>query len=172
MVWCTQGGGRPHVLTPLEHSYCTLEGQLEVIMSKKEEQQTTSVYQNSHSTLTTLLGCRVDERSCMGLNIRLEVMIMVHFAQSMSTMSRVQCATLQHEKPSSWTREYYGYLMANYHGHHRTMFECVDQSPESVPGSSANTGGALFYHTEVKCNGIPCPPYDAQKEVTCVVCTK
>ena len=75
--------------------------------------------------------------------------------------------------PSSWTREYYGYLMADYHGHHRTMFECVDISPQSVPGSIANTDGALFYHTEVKCNhGIPCPPYDEQKEVTCVVCTK
>ena len=74
--------------------------------------------------------------------------------------------------PSSWTREYYGYLMADYRGHYRTMFECVDHSPQSVPGSAANTNGALFYHTEVKCNGIPCPPYDTQKEVTCVVCTK
>ena len=75
--------------------------------------------------------------------------------------------------PSSWTREYYGYLMANWYGHRRTMFECVDRNPESVPGSIANTNGALFYHVEVKCRvGIPCPPYDTQKEVTCVVCTK
>ena len=75
--------------------------------------------------------------------------------------------------PSSWTREYYGYLMADYHGHRRTMFECVDRNPESVPGSIANTNGALFYHVEVKCRvGIPCPPYDTQKEVMCVVCTK
>ena len=75
--------------------------------------------------------------------------------------------------PSSWTREYYGYLMTtrnDFHG--RTMFECVDHSPQSVPGSIADTNGALFYHVEVKCNGIPCPPYDTQKEVTCVVCTK
>ena len=75
--------------------------------------------------------------------------------------------------PSSWTREYYGYLMANWVGHYRTMFECVDHSPQTVPGSSAVTNGALFYHTEVKCNyEISCPPYDTQKEVTCVVCTK
>ena len=77
--------------------------------------------------------------------------------------------------PSSWTREYYGYLMASYHGRgrSRTMFECVDRYPQSVPGSIANTDGSLFYHTEIRCNhGIPCPPYDAQKEVTCVVCTK
>ena len=75
--------------------------------------------------------------------------------------------------PSSWTREYYGYLMAEYHSHYRTMFECMDKSPQSVPDSIANTDGALFYHTEVKCNrGIPCLPYDTQKEVMCVVCTK
>ena len=75
--------------------------------------------------------------------------------------------------PSSWTREYYGYLMADRHSYQRTMFECVDRSAETVPASSADTNGALFYHVEVKCNhGIPCPPYDTQKEVTCVVCTK
>ena len=75
--------------------------------------------------------------------------------------------------PSSWTREYYGYLMAMYRGHHRTMFECVDRNPQSIPGSIANTNGALFYHVEAKCHvGIACPPYDTQKEVTCAVCTK
>jgi len=75
--------------------------------------------------------------------------------------------------PSSWTQEYYGYLMAEWYGRHRTMFECVDQNPQSVPDTAADTNGALFYHVEVKCNfGIPCPPYDTQKEVTCVVCTK
>ena len=74
--------------------------------------------------------------------------------------------------PSSWTREYYGYLMTERHDHYRSTFECVDQSPESIPGSIPNTDGALFFPTEVKCNGILCPPYDTQKEVTCVVCTK
>ena len=75
--------------------------------------------------------------------------------------------------PSSWTREYYGYLMAERFDHHRSTFECMDHSPQSVPGSIANTNGALFYHTEVKCNvGIPCPPYNTQKEVMCVICTK
>ena len=27
-----------------------------------------------------------------------------------------------------------------------------------VPGTIADTNGVLFYHVEVKCNGIPCPP--------------
>ena len=90
-----------------------------------------------------------------------------------STRETVVMIPARRSCPSFWTREYYGYLMANSHVHQRTMFECIDQSPQSVPGSIADTEGALFYHTEVKCNyGIPCPPYDTQKEVTCVVCTK
>ena len=74
--------------------------------------------------------------------------------------------------PTSWTREYYGYLMSEYHGHHRTMFECVDRYAESVPGSAANTDGALFYFVESTCTGIACPPYVDGRELACTVCTK
>ena len=83
-----------------------------------------------------------------------------------STRETVLMIPAQLTCPSSWTREYYGYLMANRNDYRRTMFECVDISPESVPDSTATTDGALFYHTEVRCGyGIPCPPYDAEKEV-------
>ena len=74
--------------------------------------------------------------------------------------------------PPSWTREYYGYLMSDYYRHRRTMFECVDRDAESVPGSAANTDGALFHFTEARCNGIACPPYAEGKELACTVCTK
>ena len=79
--------------------------------------------------------------------------------------------------PSTWTLEYSGYLMSAYRGvssnpHYRTMFECVDKSPDSIPGSASNVDGALFYQTEASCTGMPCPPYDPQKELTCAVCTK
>ena len=76
--------------------------------------------------------------------------------------------------PPSWTLEYAGYLMATWAEphHHRTMFECVDKNPECVPGSAASTDGAVFYQAEANCNGMPCPPYDPQKELTCAVCTK
>ena len=74
--------------------------------------------------------------------------------------------------PSGWTLEYSGYLMTQHYTHHRITFECLDKDPESIPGSAANTNGALFYHVEATCNGIPCPPYDTQKELTCAVCTK
>ena len=90
-----------------------------------------------------------------------------------STRETVVMIPAQITCPTSWTREYYGYLMAERYNFHRSTFECVDQNPQSVPGSIAGTNGALFYHTQVKCSrGIPCPPYDTQKEVTCVVCTK
>ena len=90
-----------------------------------------------------------------------------------STRGTVIMIPAQTTCPSSWTREYYGYLMANWIGYYRTMFECVDYSPQSVTGRTTVTIGMLFYHTEVKCNdGLQCPPYDVQKEVTCVVCTK
>ena len=73
--------------------------------------------------------------------------------------------------PEFWTREYYGYLMSHYIGNHRSMFECVDKDAQALPGGSANTHGILFHFTEGTCNGLPCPPYDPQKELTCVVCT-
>ncbi len=75
--------------------------------------------------------------------------------------------------PQNWTEEYDGYLMSEHHSHHPSMFQCVDKGQESVPGSSADTDGALFYHVEATCDtGIPCPPYNTEEEVNCVVCTK
>ena len=74
--------------------------------------------------------------------------------------------------PSGWTLEYSGYLMTERYNHYRNTMECVDKDPESIPGSAANINGALFYHVEATCNGLPCPPYDPQKELTCAVCTK
>ena len=74
--------------------------------------------------------------------------------------------------PPSWTLEYNGYLMTEHYTQHRTAFECVDKDPECIPGSARNEDGALFYHTEATCTGLPCPPYDSSKELTCAVCTK
>ena len=76
--------------------------------------------------------------------------------------------------PTSWTREYYGYIMTSFHGtgRGRGRFECVDEDQESIPGSAADTNGFIFHHVEAACNGMPCPPYDPNKELNCVVCTK
>ena len=75
-----------------------------------------------------------------------------------------------YECPNGWRREYYGYLMAGYHGHKAaTQFTCIDKSLEQIPGSGPSTNGYLFYTVEAYCgHHIPC----SDKEVTCVVCTK
>ena len=81
--------------------------------------------------------------------------------------------------PTGWTREYYGYLMTESStlygrtGRGRTAYECIDKDQESIPGSQANQDGNVFYHIEASCaTGLPCPPYNDYKELTCAVCTK
>ena len=74
--------------------------------------------------------------------------------------------------PSGWTLEYWGYLMSERRHHHTSTFECVDNNPDVVPGETGSTYPGLFYHVEASCDGLDCPPYDAEKELTCVVCTK
>ena len=75
--------------------------------------------------------------------------------------------------PSSWTIEYKGYLMSEYYNVKKnSVYACVDENAESIPGSYADTDGSLFYFTLTTCNGIPCPPYVNNKVITCVVCTK
>ena len=89
-----------------------------------------------------------------------------------STRSAVLMVPARNTCPPSWTHEYSGYLMSDIFTHHRTTYECVDSDAEPVPGRSTESDGAFFYHVEVTCNGIPCPPYDPEKELTCTVCTK
>ena len=74
--------------------------------------------------------------------------------------------------PTNWTREYDGYLASEYYNHGRTMYECVDKTPESVAGLNPGSDPrALLVPVEPYCNGLSCPPYDAGKELTCAVCT-
>ena len=79
--------------------------------------------------------------------------------------------------PTNWTTEYVGYLMSgNRNQVLPTQYECVDKDPESVPGLDdagwrQGRGTAILNHVEISCNGMACPPYEAGKELTCVVCT-
>lgn len=75
--------------------------------------------------------------------------------------------------PPSWTREYYGYLTADNHSNHRSSFNCVDVSPEVIPGTGGNTDGTLFYYIASGCgHGLACPPYEDFRTLSCAVCTK
>ena len=73
--------------------------------------------------------------------------------------------------PEGWTREYSGYLMSENAAHARSMFECVDKDPESLPGVNGDVEGHL-YLVEPNCSGFCCPPYDEEKELSCVVCSR
>jgi hypothetical protein len=74
---------------------------------------------------------------------------------------------------SGWTKQYDGFLMAEYNGRpSRTEFVCVDSVMESRPGTPADLNGALFYFTRTRCGSLPCEPYQNDMIVTCVVCSK
>ena len=79
--------------------------------------------------------------------------------------------------PQSWTEEYEGYLMTerDHPNHKHTMvYECVDKNGEYAPGGQGGNGHtARFNLVGAVCNaGLPCPPYVANRPITCVVCTK
>ena len=89
-----------------------------------------------------------------------------------STRASILMIPAKSQCPLSWTREYYGYLTAEYDSYHRSSFECVDSSPEAIPGSSSHLNGALFYYVGATCNGLDCPPYENNRILSCTVCTK
>ena len=90
-----------------------------------------------------------------------------------STRSKLLVIPAKLTCPTNWTTEYTGYLMATHYSHNgRTIFECVDDQSESVPGlNGGDDNNALYYHVEATCNSLSCPPYDSEKELTCAVCT-
>ncbi|KAF6032549.1 hypothetical protein EB796_009150 [Bugula neritina] len=93
------------------------------------------------------------------------------------TRSAVVMIPAKRQCPAKWTKEYEGYLMTNHYDHaHPTTYECVDAEPEHLRGMEADVRGALFYFVRTDCTGYgttgQCPPYEADKQLTCVVCTK
>ena len=75
--------------------------------------------------------------------------------------------------PSSWTREYHGHLTAERIAlANNKAFECMDASPENVPGGEGDHNGALFYYSKARCGGLQCPLYNERYPLTCAVCTK
>ena len=78
--------------------------------------------------------------------------------------------------PTSWTREYYGYLMAERENNvqfTQSSYTCVDISPDTIAGEARDTSGTHFTYVIAACNdGIPCPEYEANRALSCAVCTK
>ena len=79
----------------------------------------------------------------------------------------------RYECPSSWTREYYGYLTSERHNHpNPSTYTCAHKDLEGVPGTVANKVSGMMMHVETSCTSHLCPPYVKGREVTCAVCTK
>ena len=74
--------------------------------------------------------------------------------------------------PSGWTREYYGYLTSSHESHYRASYDCLDVNAEAVGSSSGNVNGAVLYYVVSTCVGLDCPPYENDRALSCVVCTK
>ena len=73
--------------------------------------------------------------------------------------------------PANWTLEYSGYLVAGLYVEHRNMFECVDSNPETGGKGGGFNNKVAFYLVEPICDRLGCPPYSAEKELTCAVCS-
>ena len=77
--------------------------------------------------------------------------------------------------PISRTKEYSGYLTSEGEDasvHYRSSYNCIDANPDVISSTEANTNGALFYFVKSTCNGLACPPYEENRILSCVVCTK
>jgi len=75
--------------------------------------------------------------------------------------------------PADWTLEYWGYLVSSYSTQKKVAYTCLDNAPESIEGSFADTKSRYVYPVESICGAsLPCPPYVAGLAVPCVVCSK
>ena len=74
--------------------------------------------------------------------------------------------------PSGWTNEYYGYLMTSLGYQSKVEYMCVDKAFKNTKRRSKVDKGLLLYPVEVKCQSLPCPPFNATTDMMCVLCTK
>ena len=74
--------------------------------------------------------------------------------------------------PSGWTKEYHGYLMTSLDYQPKVEYVCVDTAFKGAIRRSKIDKGLLLYPVEVKCQSLPCPPFNATMDMMCVLCTK
>lgn len=179
-------GGCLLVLTLMEPSCSIWERLLGHPILNKEVDPITSVCLMNRSSWTSYLDCNsssavvaitgVEYQAPVGAllgdvndrNVPCAACYTAERAVKIMIPGRVNCMP-------SWTREYYGYLMAERDQNFRNSFECVDVNAEVLPNSAPDRNGALFYHAEARqCQGTQClpTPYSEGNELTCVVCTK
>jgi hypothetical protein len=74
---------------------------------------------------------------------------------------------------AGWLRQYFGFLMAGGYGDAAgSEFICVDHVMASADHSNLDQDGKSLFYTETHCGSLPCTPYEGQRTVLCVVCSK
>ena len=76
--------------------------------------------------------------------------------------------------PADWSLQYHGYL-AGVSVLLQLVSEliCIDAQPDVIDGSHADLQGPQIYPVKATCSkDLPCPPYQADKALLCVVCTR
>ena len=142
------GGGSNPLCLPMEPSY------LKAISRDQPWRATIHMYGAEHQTHNFDVQCAVCH---------------------VNNRTAVYMVPAKYTCPTGWTREYYGYLMAEatYNTRHRSQYICMDTALKpAVLEPSANNNNLAFYFVEGRCGSVPCPPYDNTKELSCAVCTK
>ena len=150
-----QGGGSNPQYLPLDLNFLT---------SIRETQHRGNMYGAQYQTHTAS-GTHLDGRHGYAIPCT---------AFHVSNRTAVYMVPAKYTCPSGWTREYYGYLMSQYHAHAgKNQFTSFDNAFRKVSDSHSTRYEALtFYFVEARCGVLPCPKYDNTKELSCAVCTK
>ena len=78
------------------------------------------------------------------------------------------------ECADGWTTEYVGQITAEAtrEDRHRGEFVCMDDDAEIAPYNNLEEGGVFMYPAQVRCGSLPCLPYEENKDLLCVVCSR
>ena len=75
--------------------------------------------------------------------------------------------------PSGWSVQYHGFLISGHYDHAAaSQFICLNQHPEYFEGRRSNLNGKLIYGVRTVCGSLPCPPYENNRLLPCVVCSQ
>ena len=145
-------------------------GAANLLCMPEDPQYSNATYISGIQGAAYVYGTQYEIPSSEGLisniNNRHTVLCAVCYAPQRSSKLMIPAQT---DCPEFWTKEYEGALMCENRGYYRGMYECVDKDAESGP---LVPWGAILSYVEAHCSNMPCPPYDAEKELTCVVCTQ
>ena len=117
--WSNTGGGANYLCMPEDPDYSTF------ITGVQADSRIYGTEYQTQSGQTALPGVHQHNVPCAVCRTQQETVLMIP--------GKTQC-------PDSWREEYQGYLMSNCDAsqHYRTMYECVDGNPETIPGSCSS----------------------------------